>query len=108
MLQPGRVERRPPASVIVLSQLEIVALSVHPHGDVAGAGPGVEPRPERMERAVVRGHGAPGEADSCTEELAAWVHHWMISSARTRMDCGIVNPSTLAVVRLMTSSNLVG
>jgi hypothetical protein len=28
-----------------------------------------------MERAVVRGHGVPGEADSSTEELAALVEH---------------------------------
>src|SRR3989441_1561815 len=32
----------------------------------------------------------------------------MISSARTRSDCGIVSPSDLAVFRLITSSNLVG
>src|SRR5262249_52817365 len=36
------------------------------------------------------------------------VDHWMISSARTRMDCGIVNPRAVAVLRLMTNSNLVG
>jgi hypothetical protein len=42
---------------------------------VADAGPGVEPGPERVERAVVRGHRAPGEADSRTEELAEWVEH---------------------------------
>src|SRR5213593_3099392 len=40
-------------------------------------------------------------------EERAPVHHWMISSARTRSDCGIVNPSVFAVFRLMTSSNLV-
>src|SRR5262249_54782029 len=33
------------------------------------------------------------------------VHHWMISSARTRMDCGMVRPMALAVFMLMTSSN---
>ena len=36
------------------------------------------------------------------------VHHWIISSARTKMDCGIVSPRALAVFRLITSSNLVG
>src|SRR5215468_9739293 len=36
------------------------------------------------------------------------VHHWMISSARTRTDCGIVSPSVLAVLRLITNSNVVG
>src|SRR5215510_2227736 len=42
-----------------------------------------------------------------TEERAP-VHHWMISSARTRTDGGIVRPSALAVLALITSSNLVG
>jgi len=31
--------------------------------------------------------------------------HWMIASARTKSDCGMVRPSALAVFRLMTSSN---
>jgi hypothetical protein len=35
------------------------------------------------------------------------VHHSMIWSARRSTDCGIVNPSALAVLRLMTSSNFV-
>jgi hypothetical protein len=34
--------------------------------------------------------------------------HWMTSSARSSSDGGIVSPSALAVLRLMTSSNLVG
>jgi len=67
-------------------------------------------------RATPGAHGARGRTRAWStrrsrqphEELAGRVHHWMISSARTRIDCGIVNPSTLAVVRLMTSSNLVG
>src|SRR5262245_10113833 len=35
------------------------------------------------------------------------VHHWMISSARTRMDWGIVRPRALAVLRLIASSKFV-
>ena len=63
-----------------------------------------------MERTVIRGHGAPGEANSRTEELAALVEHvYSITwSARLSTDCGIVNPSAFAVLRLMTSSNFVG
>jgi len=34
--------------------------------------------------------------------------YWIISSARSRTDCGLVRPSALAVLRLMTSSNLIG
>jgi hypothetical protein len=48
---------------------------VHADGDVADAGPGVEPGPERMKRAIVGGHGGRCEADCCAEELAAWVEH---------------------------------
>jgi len=36
------------------------------------------------------------------------VDHGMISSARTKNDWGIVSPSALAVLRLITRSNLVG
>jgi hypothetical protein len=34
--------------------------------------------------------------------------HWITSSARSSRDCGIVSPSALAVLRLMTNSNFVG
>ena len=34
--------------------------------------------------------------------------YWITSSARSSSDCGIVRPSALAVLRLITSSNLVG
>src|SRR5206468_10831408 len=34
--------------------------------------------------------------------------HSIISSARRRIDCGTVMPSAFAVLRLITSSNLVG
>src|SRR6266508_1489826 len=43
---------------------------------------------------------------ACQER--APLHHWMSSSARSRSDCGIVRPSALAVLRLITSSKLVG
>ena len=42
-----------------------------------------------------------------TDECAA-VQHWMISSARTKSDWGIVRPRALAVLRLITRSNFVG
>src|SRR5262249_31797067 len=35
------------------------------------------------------------------------VHYWITSSARSSSDCGMVSPSALAVLRLITSSNLV-
>src|SRR5260370_1995442 len=34
--------------------------------------------------------------------------YWTTSSARASSDCGIVRPSALAVLRFITSSNLVG
>ena len=39
VLHPGRVERRPPAALVALAQLEVEALAMHPHGDAADAGP---------------------------------------------------------------------
>jgi hypothetical protein len=53
MLHPGRVERRAPAAHLVLRQLQVVALAVHPDGDVADAEPGVEPGPERVQCQIV-------------------------------------------------------
>src|SRR5574337_2226370 len=50
------------------------------------------------------GEQAPGQ--SADERPAA--DHWISSSARRRSDCGIVRPSALAVLRLITSSNLLG
>src|SRR5438552_15255879 len=74
----------------------------------ADPGPGVEPRAQRTERAVVQGQGAPGEADSSTKELAALVEHAysMTWSARSSTDGGIVSLSAFAVFALITSSNL--
>ena len=45
---------------------------MHPHGDVTDPGPRVQPRAEGMQRTVIRGHRAPGEADSRTQELATF------------------------------------
>ena len=43
-----------------------------------------------------------------TGEQNGQVRYWITSSARSKRDCGIVKPSALAVVRLITNSNLVG
>jgi len=47
---PGRVERRSPAALIVLRQLEVEALTVHARGDVADVRPGIEPGAQRTRR----------------------------------------------------------
>jgi hypothetical protein len=52
-------------------------LTVHPDGDPADAGPGVEPGAESPERAV-GGHRAPGESDGRTEESATLVEHALL------------------------------
>src|SRR4030095_7790469 len=77
-LHPGGEEGRAPAAVVVLRQLQVVALAVHPDGDVPDPGPGVEPGPQRPERAVVGGQRVAGEADSRTQELAALVAHGLL------------------------------
>ena len=64
---PSPLCRRSPASPFRRPrELEIVALTRHPHRDVPDPGPGVQPRAESVEGAVIRGHRAPGEADSST------------------------------------------
>jgi hypothetical protein len=78
VLHPRRIERRPPTSLIVLSQLQVVALAVHPDSDVSDTSPGVQPDAESLEGAVIRGHRASGEADNRTEELAALVEHALL------------------------------
>src|SRR5438445_9571177 len=49
VLDTTRVERGAPAPLVILGQLQIVALPVHPRGDVADAAPGVEPAVEGVE-----------------------------------------------------------
>src|SRR4030095_7766708 len=75
MFHPSRVERRLPAALVGARELEVVALVSHAGRDVGGGRPRVEPRAQRPERAVVRGHGDSGESDCCTEKLAALVEH---------------------------------
>jgi hypothetical protein len=71
---------RPPARVVLLSQLQVVALAVHPHGDVADACSRVEPGPQRPERVIVVGQRVPGETECCSQELAALVEHALLMS----------------------------
>jgi hypothetical protein len=66
VLHAGCVEGRAPAAIVVLRQQEIVALAVHANGDVADAGPGVEPGAKGPERAVVGRPGKPDEAERAT------------------------------------------
>jgi hypothetical protein len=47
------LEGRAPAALVVLRQLEVEPLAVHPDGDMADAGPGVQPGAQRVERAIV-------------------------------------------------------
>src|SRR5262245_50430770 len=54
-------------------------------------------------------HDAVGGTDEIgIHPLLALTGHSITSSARNSTDCGIVRPRALAVLRLMTSSNLVG
>jgi hypothetical protein len=75
VLDAGHVERRPPAALVVLRELEVVALAVHADGDGADAAPGVEVGAEGVESAVIREHGQGGESDCRLKELAALVEH---------------------------------
>src|SRR5882762_1631152 len=59
-------------------------------------------------RFLVKDDAAPIEAARLTVHSSRVVGHWITSSARDSNDGGIVSPSAFAVLRLMTSSNLVG
>src|SRR5262249_45256426 len=53
VLHAGRVEGRPPAALVVLGQLEVEALAVHPGSDAPDTGPGIEPGAKRRESPVM-------------------------------------------------------
>ena len=67
VLHPCCVEGGSPASLVVLSQLQVESLAVHPHGDVPNASPAIQPGAESMVSTIIRGHGAGGESDCCAE-----------------------------------------
>jgi hypothetical protein len=76
--QRGYVDKplnRVPSLLVVPRELKVVALAGHADGKVSDASPGVQPCAESMKGSVIREHGAPGEADSRTQELAALVEH---------------------------------
>ena len=56
---------------------------------------------------LLLGQPTPG-AGSAANMRRASIVYWMTSSARASSAGGIVRPKALAVLRLMTSSNLVG
>src|SRR4029453_12020842 len=75
VLHAGGVEGRAPAALVVLSQLEVKALAVHPDRDPPDTGPGVEPGPQRPESTVVGWVRKPGEAECCSQDPPAGVEH---------------------------------
>jgi len=75
VFDPARVERRAPSALVVARELEVVALAVHADCDVADPGPRVEPRAESPQGAVVGRAREAGEAEGCSQELAALVEH---------------------------------
>jgi hypothetical protein len=83
VLHPGRVERRTPSALVVARESKVVALARHADGDVADAGLGVEPGPQRPKGAVVGWPGKAGEAKCCSQELAALVEHGLLVGSRT-------------------------
>jgi hypothetical protein len=65
MFHAGHVKAGAPAALVVLGQLQIEALAVHPDRDVADARPGVEPRPKCREGIVAGRMRERSEADGC-------------------------------------------
>src|SRR5262249_14005085 len=71
----GCVERRPPPAFVVLGQLKVVALAVHPGSHAPDACPGVDPRAERPDSTVIRWPLKAGEPERCSQKPAALVEH---------------------------------
>ena len=67
----GRVERRPPATLVVLRQLQVKALTMHPDGDVPDAGLGVHPGAERPE-CVARSYDGMEQMAKPTAARTSW------------------------------------
>src|SRR3989442_8121334 len=61
-----------------------------------------------VHRLLRPGRERRGEESHCASDKGAPIHHSITWSARESTDCGIVRPSAFAVLRLITSSNLVG
>ena len=87
----GRVKRRPPAAVVVLSQLQVVAPAVHSHGYVVDAGPGVEPGAQGPESAVVGGHGAQAAKPIATRR--SW-QRWPGTRHSSRTSGGVLSSTS--------------
>jgi hypothetical protein len=75
VLHARRLERRAPPALIVLRELHVVAVAVHPDNDVTYAAPGVEPAVDGGEGGMVWCGMQGGEADNCMEKAAAPVGH---------------------------------
>jgi hypothetical protein len=72
VLHARRVERGSPASLVILSQLQVVALAVHPDCDVPDASPRVQPGAEGARshgEALIRASGSNGKIKSA---IALW------------------------------------
>ena len=72
------------------------------------AGRGTAEKTDHRHRLLLRAGRAWRSHRAAQQKYQLAPLHSMISSARTRIDGGTVRPSALAVLRLMTSSNLVG
>src|SRR5262249_59128188 len=90
--------------------LNVPALVRHARDDQAQAGPGVAPRVDEVQLActVADQYGGEGGAEAATGVEFLWSAHSMSGSACSSTEDGIVRPRALAVLRLITSANLVG
>src|SRR6516225_11280607 len=70
--------------------------------------PGDDADMENAGRCLVGIRGRSGEADQKSHAKQPASSHSITSSARARIEGGMVRPSALAVFRLTTSSNVVG
>src|SRR5438045_355992 len=82
-----------------------LSLSNRPRTNRVGSFPGLGPRNRDVRFASINGHH---QLDLTRPKSANRRHHSITWSARSRNELAIVSPIVFAVLRLMTSSNLVG
>src|SRR5207249_11033039 len=78
------------------------------HKRCVRVGPGAVEVAAPRHRLLLRAQGAPRRHRAAQQQHQLAAVHSMTSSARARIDGGTIRPSALAVLRLTTSSKVVG
>ena len=110
VLHPARVEGRSPASVIILSQLKVEALAMHPAATCPIPGHVSSQVRSAWSARSYEGIEHPAKPSAARRSWPRWssTRYSITWSARSSNVCGIVSPRALAVLRLKANVKRVG